>query len=199
MYVTAKVACKYYNVSETTLRTWANEGRIEYSKTEGGHRRYKIPDKIEGETRVSCIYARVSSRKQEADLDRQIARLEAEYPGRGVYKDIGSGINFHRPNFQTLVERVVRGEIKEIVVADRDRLSRFGFEFFEWLFRLYDTQITVVSDAGKDADREFIDGLLSIITVYTSRYYGRRDHHKKGDNEAEDRGDANAEGGDTSE
>lgn len=193
MYVTAKIACKYYNVSETTLRAWANEGRIEFNKTEGGHRRYKIPDKAEGDNRLRCIYARVSSRKQEADLDRQVTRLEAAYPGYSVYKDVGSGINFHRKEFQALVERVVRGEVQEIVVADRDRLSRFGFEFLEWLFRLYDTQLTIVSDETRDPEREFVDGLLSIITVYTSRYYGSRGHRKeKADGQVQDRADADA-------
>lgn len=193
MYVTAKLACKYYNVSETTLRAWSNEGRIEFNKTEGGHRRYKIPDKAEGRDRLRCIYARVSSHKQEADLDRQVTRLETAYPGYSVFKDIGSGINFHRKEFQAMVERVVRGEVQEIVVADRDRLSRFGFEFIEWLCRLYDTQITIVSDVARDPERDFVDGLLSIITVYTSRYYGHRGHqNKKADDKGQGGADADA-------
>ena len=197
MYVTAKVACGYYNCSETTLRSWANEGRIEFNKTEGGHRRYKIPDKAEGKDRLQCIYARVSSRKQEADLERQVTRLEAAYPGYSVFRDIGSGINFHRKEFQALVERVVRGEVREVVVADRDRLSRFGFEFLEWLFRLYDTSITIVSDEQRDPEREFVDGLLSSITVYTSRYYGKRGHQKgkeKGNENGEKEGKEGKEG-----
>lgn len=174
MYVVAKVACKYYNVSDNTLRRWAESGKIEYTKTEGGHHRYKIPDTDEAQARVSCVYARVSARKQEEDLTRQVESLSKEYPNHTVYKDIGSGINFHRKGFQTLVERVIRGEIKEVVVANRDRLTRFGFEFVEWLFQKYNTQIIIISDPKRDPQKEFVDGLLSIITVYTARYYGQR-------------------------
>ena len=174
MYVSPKTATEYYKVSETTLRNWANNKLITFITTEGGHRRYYIPDKDEKENQISYVYARVSSRKQEGDLERQVTKLRKQYPKYKIIQDIGSGINFQRPGFKTLVEQVISGKVKEIVVTERDRFTRCGFEFFEGLFSLYHTQIIVMSASPNNPEKEFIDNLMSIITVFTSRYYGKR-------------------------
>jgi predicted site-specific integrase-resolvase len=44
--------------------------------------------------------------------------MRAQYPGYEVVYDIGSGLNYRRKKFVALLERVVRGDIEEIVVAD---------------------------------------------------------------------------------
>jgi predicted site-specific integrase-resolvase len=44
-------------------------------------------------------------------------------------KDLGSGLNFKRKNFLNLMKLVRMGEIFHIIVAHKDRLCRFGFEF----------------------------------------------------------------------
>ncbi len=44
-YVSANEASKHYGVCTETLRWWPKEGKIEYFKTKGGHRRYKIIEK----------------------------------------------------------------------------------------------------------------------------------------------------------
>lgn len=54
--------------------------------------------------------------------------LREAYPEYEVIKDIGSGINFKRIGLQHLLEAVFRGEVSEVVVAHRDRLSRFGYD-----------------------------------------------------------------------
>ena len=174
MYFSAKDASKYYNVSESTLRSWANKQQITFIRTPGGHRRYKIEDENQPRDRITIVYARVSSAKQKGDLKNQIDYIKQHYPSGIIYQDIASGLNFQRKEFRRLVERVIKGEVREVVVSDRDRLSRFGFEFFEWFFQLFNTQITILSDTNRDPHREFIDGLMSIITVYTARYYGSR-------------------------
>ena len=48
MYVTPKEAVKYYNVSDNALRLWANDGRIKYITTKGGHRRYLLEQPTDG-------------------------------------------------------------------------------------------------------------------------------------------------------
>ncbi len=42
------------------------------------------------------IYCRVSSKKQQGDLERQVAYLASQYPEATVITDIASGINFNR-------------------------------------------------------------------------------------------------------
>ena len=83
MFVTPKKASKHFCVCQDTLRRWAETGQIEYNKTKGGQRRYKIPfekedppDQQPGKIdKQRIIYARVSSRKQSEDLKRQIAYI----------------------------------------------------------------------------------------------------------------------------
>ena len=73
-------------VSTDTLRRWEKEGKITSSRTEGGHRRYDLTSilKDKEDEGLTILYARVSTRPQLKDLDRQIAVLEtyAEIKGR---------------------------------------------------------------------------------------------------------------------
>ena len=107
MFVSPKEASKYYNVSKETLRLKAISGEIEYISTPGGHHRYKIiPIDVSKCTRKKIIYARVSSQKQKKDLEKQIKFIKSKYPDYKVIKDIGSGFNFERRGFITLLEQV---------------------------------------------------------------------------------------------
>ena len=104
-YVSAAEAKEYYKVHAETLRDWANKGQIAFKKTAGGHNRYKLPEKPKENNRKSYIYARVSSRKQESDLQRQIKYHRKKYPSYEVISDIGSGLNFKRQGFRKILEK----------------------------------------------------------------------------------------------
>ena len=80
------------------------------------------------ETKKGIIYARVSSSHQKAagDLQRQIDDLKAVYPEHEIISDVGSGLNFKRIGFKTLLERVHKGTVSEVVVRHKDRLCRYG-------------------------------------------------------------------------
>ncbi len=93
-----------------------------------------------GSQKEKVIYARVSSSKQKADLDRQVEELKCSYPEHVVYKDIGSGLNYKRQRFTALLERVYRGVVSEIIVAYRDRLCRYGFELVQSLCSFHGTK-----------------------------------------------------------
>jgi predicted site-specific integrase-resolvase len=60
------------------------------------------------------IYARVSSAKQKADLERQKQLLLNQYPQYELVSDVGSGINFKRAGLRSLLERSRRGLVKEV-------------------------------------------------------------------------------------
>ena len=172
-YVSPREASKYYNVSEQTLRQWANIGKLKFKTTEGGHRRYEIVENIAGRT---IIYARVSSRKQERDLNNQIGFLKKAYPEYEVISDIGSGINFKREGFRTILEQLFCRNIKEVVVTSDDRFARIGAgELFKWMFEYFGAKLTVLSKKRNvSAAEEFTEDLLEIITVFTARYHGKR-------------------------
>jgi predicted site-specific integrase-resolvase len=186
MYVTPKEASKHYGVSENALRMWANEERIKYIKTKGGHRRYLLqePNEIYQETKESggksIIYSRVSSRKQKDDLGRQTEYLSQKYPNYEIITDIGSGINFERKGFKRILEELFKGNIREVVVAHKDRFSRFGYNLFEWIFQQHGAKLVCDKETTTNQTEELSDDLMAIITVFTAKYYGRRKYKTTG-------------------
>lgn len=179
MYVKPKEASKYYNVSENALRTWASTGKIKFNTTKGGHRRYLIDDtnslteNIKTE-RQKIIYARVSSNKQKDDLDRQSKYLKSKYPKYTIITDIGSGINFERKGFKRILEGLFKGNIEEVVVAHRDRFTRFGFSLFKWIFEQQNSKLICDTSTEVTEEKELSDDLMAIITVFSARYHGKR-------------------------
>lgn len=176
-YVTPGKASEYYGVSTTTLGVWANEGKVEFIKTSGGHRRYKLSKDLPVERR-NIIYTRVSSKKQERELQNQIDFLKKEYPNFEVVKDIGSGLNFKRQGFRKILEQLFERNIGEVVIASSDRFSRFGTrDFFEWLFGRFGGTLTILGDKQHESpNEELSEDLLEIITVFSARFYGRRSY-----------------------
>lgn len=142
MFVTPKKACEYHSVSNSTLIRWAKEGKIRHNKTNGGHYRYWIDPTTQPtesttqndptDHRITVAYARVSSRSQKDDLDRQINHLVENHPTATITSDIGSGLNFNRRGLQSLLEKITMGTVSTVVISHKDRVSRFGFEWFEF-------------------------------------------------------------------
>lgn len=171
-YVSSKKASQYYKVSTQTLRRWADSGQIEFIRTKGKHRRYKINQNKE---KGCYIYTRVSSKKQQHDLKRQTDFLLSKFPNYEVISDIASGINFKRKGFTTLLDKILRGNVKIIVVSTKDRFTRFGYELIERICNRFGTKIMVIKNEKEQSfEEELSEDLMSIITVFTARYYGSR-------------------------
>ena len=98
-FVSAQVATSRSGISASTLRVYANRGIIRAIRTPGGHRRYckfdvhmlgrgEEPKRLQKtQAGIGAIYARVSSKKQEDDLQRQIEALQSSYPEYKVFSD----------------------------------------------------------------------------------------------------------------
>lgn len=172
-FVPSRKAQAFYKVKEQTLRDWASAGKINFITTAGGHRRYSIIE--QQEHKKSIIYARVSSKKQEDDLDRQVKYLQKRYPNHEVITDIGSGINYKRKGFRRILEQLFKRNIEEVVVSTGDRFSRFGRDLFEWIFEQFGAKLTIHNNKRyKSTQEELSEDLMEIITVFSARYYGRR-------------------------
>ena len=182
MYVPARVIRKRYSLSYSCLRNWALKGKVDYRQTPGGVRLYSeddIKNVFKGPTedtneKENIIYARVSSSHQKEDLERQVQDLHSKYPNHRIIKDIGSGLNFERKGLQTLLDLIFNGSIKEIVVAYKDRLCRFGFELFEALCRRFEVRLVVLNREKTGSERELSEDLLAIINFFVARNNGRR-------------------------
>ncbi len=172
-----------------TLQRWDRQKVLKAHRSLTGRRYYTHEQYLEviGQKAVSrylVIYCRVSSAGQKKDLISQRNALESfcfAY-GKAIDKkmeDIGSGLNYKRKNFILLMEMVERGEVGEIVIAHKDRLVRFGFEWFEKFAQDHGTKITVMNSEALSPQEEMTKDLLSIIHCFSSRLYGLRKYKKK--------------------
>jgi len=190
-YLPPSEAAKLLGVHPRTLRLWEIRGQIKAVKTPTGIRRYDVESYVQGHVqteqtdlrnggdRTTVTYARVSSRGQKADLDRQVAYLISLYPNSESITDIGSGLNFRRKGLITLLERVCKGDIRRIVVAHKDRLCRFGFDLIKWQCEYNGCEIVVLNQDNLSPERELVEDILAIIHIFSCRLYGLRKYKQQ--------------------
>src|SRR5581483_178796 len=173
-FIPSRKAAKALGVHANTLRRWADTGKIEHIVTETGQRRYNIASLVQNGNRKIC-YARVSSARQAADLERQIRGLRELYPDYEIISDIGSGVNPRRKGLQAILELAMQRRIEEVVVTHRDRLSRNAYDFLEFIITKAGGRVVVLhSRTGKSSEQQLSEELLAIIHSYSSQHYGRR-------------------------
>ena len=93
-----------------------------------------------------------------------------------VLKDVGSGLNEKRANFQKLLTMVCNNEVRNVYVTYKDRLTRFGFYYLETIFLAHDVRIIVVKDStlNKSTQEELVDDMMSLIASFSDKLYGMR-------------------------
>lgn len=190
-YVTPKKAREVLGVSNSTLRLWDQQNKINTIRAPSGRRLYDIESiqrnnsKYENtKTKQKIYYCRVSSKKQMDDLERQKDFFKSKYPDYILVSDIASGLNWRRKGLQTILERSMSGTLEEVVVAHRDRLSRFAFELIEFILERNGTKLTVLDkENGKSKKHELAEDLMSIIHIFSCREMGKRRYHKNEEKE----------------
>ncbi|MBF0226557.1 MAG: IS607 family transposase [Desulfobacterales bacterium] len=176
--------------SVQTLQRWDKTGILKAKWSETGRRYYTHEQYLEyiGQkanlNKEIIVYYRVSSNGQKNDLQSQKEALEKFCTARGYavskwLKDIGSGLNYKRKNFVELMNMVEQGGVSKIVIAHKDRLVRFGFEWFEAFCQNHGTELIVMNNESLSPQEEMTQDLLSIIHCFSSRLYGLRKYKKK--------------------
>ena len=173
-YVTPADAARTLGVNERTRRRWEEAGDIQGFRTPRGKRRDDITGFTTKSDRLTVIYARVSSPKQREDLQRQCDYLQSQYVTAEVVAEIGGGINYKRKKFLALLERVMSRDIERIVIAYKDRIARFGFDFFPWLCSQHSGEIVVLNQVELSPEREMVEDILAILHSFSARLYGLR-------------------------
>ena len=105
--------------------------------------------------------------------------MQNHYPTAEVIKDIASGLNFKRKGLRAILDRILQGDKLTIIVASRDRLTRFGFELIQYLVEQNGGEILVLDDTVHCPESEMIADLLSIIQVFSCRIHGLRKYKQK--------------------
>ncbi len=161
-------------VSYATARRWFAAGTLPVQARRVGGLILVGETSAAGSAGNAVVYARVSSAGQEADLDRQVARVTAWATGRGiaiggVVTETGSALNGKRGKFLALLRDPA---VSVIVVEHRDRFARFGAEYVEAALAASGRGLLVVDPAGVDED--LVRDATEILTSLCARRYGRR-------------------------
>ena len=185
-YYSAKTVTQLLGVTAQTLRNWDKEGKLKPSYVKSNGYRYYSEDSIlaytqERKTKKNLNvvgYARVSSKKQSDELERQVNNirdyLSNNFDSFDIITDIGSGINYNKPGLLKLIEKINKKEVDLIVVLYKDRLLRFGFELVEYFAQLNNVKIEVLDKIDKNQDQELVEDLVQIITVFSCKIQGKR-------------------------
>ncbi|QJB29660.1 IS607 family transposase [Limnospira fusiformis] len=175
-YVKPKEAAQILGVHERTLRRWDSNGSIETIRTPAGQRRYNVESytaKSGSDKRKVVIYARVSSRAQQSDLNRQVAALSNLYPEAEVVSEIGGGLNFKGKKMLALLGHHLSGDVGMVVVAHPDRLAIWGFDLFRWLCEQNRCSLMVLNQTSLSPEPEMVEDILALLHCFSSRLYRR--------------------------
>lgn len=171
-------------VAVHTIQVWDREGKLHCVRLPSGRRR--VPESEVKrllnikEDRKDAIYARVLSRDQKQELDRQVEFLREFAPKGLVYTDVKSGLNFGRDGLFHLLGDIAAKKIAKVYVTFEDRLARIGFELISWLCEKYGTEIVAVSEEEHvSSQEERARDLVSVVVAFSGRLFGLRSHKTK--------------------
>jgi predicted site-specific integrase-resolvase len=128
------------------------------------------------EEKLNICYVRVSTHGQKSELENQKKFMEKMFPNYEMIEDIGSGINFNRKGLRKIIDLAIEGKINMVVVANRDRLTRFGFDFISDLIQKYSNgRVIVLNEKEVDEPEiELAKDVLQIMNVFVAKMNGLR-------------------------
>ena len=182
----AKEVLQVLQISRPTLARYVKDGKLKVTLKGNGQYDYDVDSVYrmlnKDIERKTYIYARVSTSKQKKDLENQVRLLtnfcfQNGYVINGVFQDVASGISFKkREQFFELLDEVLAGKVKRVVITYKDRISRVGFELFTYLFKKFGCEIIVISEIGSEKldSEEIFEDIVSLLHCYSMKLYSSR-------------------------
>lgn len=176
---------KILGVTQKTINAYVKSGKLNPLVVNSHHYEYDRDEVYslikKSKERINVTYARVSLPKQKKDLETQNERLydfalRNGYTIKEQLQDVKSGMAFsERKNFMKLIDMVTEDTVEYVIVENKDRLTRFGFELLREVFKRHGTTIIVMSEMeNKSYEQELTDDLISIIHYYSMKSYSNR-------------------------
>ncbi len=110
------------------------------------------------------------------DLERQVRALkgrakQSNTSKYGVITGISSGLNEDRRGFKKILRLAVERKISRILVANPDRLTRFGFKTLEELLRSFGfgVEVVVLNKEDKEPKEELVEDLITIVSHFAEK------------------------------
>jgi len=191
-FVGGKEASSILGVHQRTLYQWETKKKIETIRTPGGKRLYNvqkfisenqeyvktngISNNIINNEKKNICYVRVSSVNQSNDLERQKEVMKKLFPKYEIIEDIGSGLNLNKRGIRRIIKMAIEGKINELVIAYRDRLTRFGYDLIENIIKEYSNgRITVLNkQKALKPEEELVSDVMALMNVYVAKMNGLR-------------------------
>jgi len=185
----AKEVLKILGISRQSLINYVKDGRIKVkAKLSKNFFEYDddsiyelIGNKKLMKNKLIISYSRVSTQNQKEQLSDQTIRIYNSCIARGLvldqqFEDIKSGMSADRLNFQKIIQMIIKNEVELLVIENKDRLTRFGYEILESIFKYFGTKILVLNDIieNKSYEQELTEDLISIIHYFTMKNYSYR-------------------------
>ena len=180
--LTVRQLCDELNISIRTAKYHLAANRYPTAfKTPTGH--WRIPreeiNKLKKPTDDAVIYARISGTK-DRNIKDQIERIENyfnKYEIKAIFKDIASGLNENRKGLHKMLNYVLQNNIKYILIENKDRITRFGYNYLEVLLKY--NNVEILASQSDDIKEDYITDLISIMTSFCARIYGKRSSRNK--------------------
>lgn len=185
MYYKLSDYAKKFGVTYRTAWNRFKEGKLEGAYQDNtGHVCIPIISVERLLCKKSALYARVSSNEMKENLDRQMDRI-TDFAIKNGYeiihsqKEIASGLNDKRTKLTKILDNSNDWDI--LIVENKDRLTRFGFNLIEKLLENQGKKILVINQTEDNNEKkDLIEDLVSIIYSFSARIYGlRRAGNKK--------------------
>jgi predicted site-specific integrase-resolvase len=174
---------KYAKLNSICYRTaylWYRDGKIkERTEMTPSGSIFVYLDDINDKQTPIYTYSRVSSNNKKDDLKRQQERCIEFCFNKGLsitknFKEVASGMNDNRTQFNKLLEQ----PIGIIIIENKDRLTRFGFNYIETLYKKLGGEIIVIN-RDEIEENDLMKDLVSVITSFCCRLYGMRRGYNK--------------------
>lgn len=194
VYKTGEVG-KMLGVCTNTVQGYCNSGKLKCDISPTGRRiipKESVIDYLNkcgllyddsNDDRRDVVYARVSTSKQKysGDLDRQRDAILVEVSTRNpkdllIVTEVASGLNDKRRELTKILNLVCDNKIDRIFVLHKDRLTRFGFNYINFMCQKHGTEIVVLSNEtdNKTTQEELAEDIVSIIHSFSGKLYGMR-------------------------
>jgi putative resolvase len=186
-------AATLLGVSVKTLQRWEREGRLIPVARTDSNRRLSPETQIRefiglrqanhAPTKLvaSC---RVSRAAQKPDLANQRNVLEEVVVAKGLagvegIEEVGGGLNVTRKRFLARMDEIGRRDVTMLILAHRDRLTRFGVEWFEHDAKTHGCAVLVLTQERLSPEPEMGQDVMTIVHGCSSRLSGLRNYRKR--------------------
>ena len=181
-YYSAKTVTQILGVTAQTLRNWDKEGKLKPAYTKSnGYRYYSEDDimsytkerdrkkekKLIGNIKNSSLEKDVSLTRKKESIEAYLKSTNQEYE---IIIDVGSGLDYNRAGLKTLIAKINKKEVDEIVICYKDNLVKYGFELIEYFAYLNNVKIKVLDINNKSSLVEIKED-FSIVIKDVSRKY----------------------------